>query len=308
MQLRIHTEPSERGASYATVLRVARAAEELGFDAFFRSDHYLQVGADAEEPGPSDAWLTLAALARDTRRVKLGTLVSPATFRSPGQLAIQVAQVDDMSGGRAELGLGAGWFEAEHEAYAIPYPGKRFARLEEQLRIVRGLWTTGRAERFDFEGEHFRLVGAQPTLPPVQRPHPPIIVGGTGAVRTPALAAAYADEYNAAFVSPEQAGIQYDRIRKALAENGRGQDSMRFSVIQTVCCGRTDAELRRRERALREPLPEYAFRGTPDRIADLIGQYERAGADRVYLRTLDLTDLDHLELVADRVLPQCAPA
>lgn len=306
MLLRIHTEPSERGASYDDLLRVARATEDLGFDALFRSDHYLQFGGHGRTPGPSDAWTTLAGLARDTRRIRLGTLVSPATFRSPGQLAIQVAQVDGMSGGRVELGLGAGWFEAEHQAYAMPFPGKRFDRLEEQLRIIRGLWTTPGDQRFDFAGEHFTLTGAQPTLPPVQRPHPPIIVGGTGAVRTPALAAAYADEYNAAFVTPEQAGVQYDRIRKALAENGRGEGSMRFSVIQSVCVGRTDAEIARRAEAAGEELPDTAFRGTPAQVVEQIARFAEAGAERAYLRLLDLDDLDHLELIASEVLPHFA--
>src|SRR3954453_20989606 len=147
MNLRVFTEP-QQGASYDDLLRVAHAAEDLGFDAFFRSDHYLVMGDGDGLPGPTDAWMTLAGLARETSRIKLGTLVSPVTFRLPGVLAISVAQVDVMSGGRAELGLGAGWFEAEHRAYGIPFPPKRFDLLEEQLAVVTGLWSTPRGETF----------------------------------------------------------------------------------------------------------------------------------------------------------------
>src|SRR6266513_1881457 len=157
MQLRIFTEP-QQGADYATLLSVARAAEELGFDAFFRSDHYLTMSGSGL-PGPTDAWITLAGLARETSRIRLGTLMSPVTFRLPGPLAISVAQVDQMSGGRAERGLGTGWFEREHTAYGIPFPslGERFDRLEEQFAIVTGLWETPEGETFSFGGTHYEL-------------------------------------------------------------------------------------------------------------------------------------------------------
>src|SRR5215468_11175137 len=180
MQLRIFTEPQE-GTDYGTLLSVARANEQLGFDAFFRSDHYLAM-AGPGLPGPTDAWITLAGLARETSRIRLGTLMSPATFRLPGPLAIEVAQVDQMSGGRAELGLGTGWFDAEHTAYGIPFPplAGRFARLEEQLEIITGLWETPVGETFSFDGAHYSLASS-PALPkPVQRPRPPVLVGGTG--------------------------------------------------------------------------------------------------------------------------------
>src|SRR4051812_34473561 len=198
MDLRIFTEP-QQGASHGDLLRIAKATEDLGFDAFFRSDHYLSMGSGSGLPGPSDAWLTLAALARETSTIRLGTLVSPATFRLPGPLAISVAQVDQMSGGRVELGLGTGWLEEEHRAYGIPFPpvAERFGRFEEQLEIILGLW---RAEKTSsFEGRYYRLVDP-PALPkPVQRPRPPVIIGGVGAKRTPRLVAAFADEYNVPF-------------------------------------------------------------------------------------------------------------
>src|SRR3954462_2692486 len=189
MQLRVFTEP-QQGASYDDQLRVARAAEDLGFDAFFRSDHYLSMGDASGQPGPTDAWLTLAALARETSTIRLGTLLSPATFRLPGPLAISVAQVDQMSGGRVELGLSAGWFEVEHTAYGLPFPplGERFDRYEEQLAIVTGLWSTPLGQTFDFEGRYYRLSDS-PALPkPVQDGGIPVIVGGRGPTRTPRLA------------------------------------------------------------------------------------------------------------------------
>src|SRR3954447_4163922 len=200
MDLRVFTEP-QQGASYDTLLRVATATEDLGFDAFFRSDHYLKMGDVPGTPGPSDAWITLAGLARETRRVRLGTLVTAGTFRLPGPLAISVANVDDMSGGRVELGIGAGWFEAEHTAYGIPFPtlGERFDRYEEQVAVLTGLWATPAGETFDFEGKHYRLADS-PALPkPVQHGGIPIIVGGRGAKRTPRLAARYAAEFNVPF-------------------------------------------------------------------------------------------------------------
>src|SRR5690554_4955256 len=210
MDLRIFVEP-QQGASYGDQLALAQHAERLGFSGFFRSDHYLRMGDGDPGPGPTDAWTTLAGLARETSRIRLGTLVSSATFRHPGVLAIQVAQVDDMSGGRVELGLGAGWFAAEHEAYGIPFPQRRFGLLTEQLEVVTGLWRTPVGERFDHAGEHYALTDSPALAKPVQRvavgpdgrlgesPGVPIIVGGLGPRRTPALAARFAAEYNASF-------------------------------------------------------------------------------------------------------------
>src|SRR4051812_682932 len=154
MDLRIFTEP-QQGASYDTLLTVAKATEDLGFDAFFRSDHYLKMGDMDGLPGPTDAWITLAGLARETSRIRLGTLMTAGTFRLPGVLAIQVAQVDQMSGGRVEFGLGAGWYEEEHTAYGTPSPKEKFARLEEQLAIVTGLWETPVGKTFTYDGRFY---------------------------------------------------------------------------------------------------------------------------------------------------------
>ena len=238
MQLRIFTEP-QQGADYATLLSVTRAAEELGFDAFFRSDHYLTM-AGSGLPGPTDAWITLAGLARETSRIRLGTLMSPVTFRLPGALAITVAQVDQMSGGRAELGLGTGWFDAEHTAYGIPFPplGDRFGRLEEQLKIITGLWETAEDEKFSFDGTYYSLANS-PALPkPVQRPRPPVLVGGVGQRQTPRLAASFANEYNIPFESVPDSTAAFGRVRQACQEAGREPGSLVYSAAQTVCCGR----------------------------------------------------------------------
>lgn len=302
MQLRVFTEP-QQGATYDELLAVAQAAEQLGYDAFFRSDHYLTIGGDGGV-GSTDAWVTLAGLARETSRIRLGTLVTPATFRLPGPLAISVAQVDQMSGGRVELGLGTGWYDAEHAAYGIPFPpvGERFAVLEEQLQVVRGLWAA--EGPFTFEGEHYRLVDS-PALPkPVQRPGPPIVMGGFGPRRTPRLAATYADEYNVPFHTVEETAQAFDRVRAACEETGR---AVLLSAAQTVCVGRDEAEVRRRADAIGQDvtgLRERGLGGTVAEVVDKLGRLAEAGASRAYLQVLDLADLDHLALVAQEVAPQ----
>ncbi len=302
MDLRIFTEPQE-GATYDDLLRVARAADDLGFDAFFRSDHYLTIAGDGGV-GPTDAWATLAGLARETSRIRLGTLVTPVTFRLPGPLAITVAQVDQMSGGRVELGLGTGWYDAEHIAYGIPYPpvGERFERLEEQLQVVRGLWASDGP--FSFAGKHYQLAES-PGLPkPVQRPGPPVLMGGFGARRTPRLAATYADEYNVPFASLEDTVAAFDRVREASVVTGR---SLVLSTAQTIAVGRDDAEVARRAEAIGQ-APHLVRRnglgGTVGEVVDKLGRYAEAGASRAYLQMFDLSDLDHLELIASEVLPQ----
>jgi F420-dependent oxidoreductase-like protein len=306
MRLRVFTEP-QQGASYDELLSMARVAEERGFDAFFRSDHYLAFGGDGL-PGPTDAWVTLAALARDTSTIRLGTLVTSATFRLPGPLAIAVAQVDAMSGGRVELGLGAGWFDGEHEAYGIPFPalGERFDRLEEQLAVITGLWETPVGERFSFDGRHYQLRDS-PALPkPVQAPRPPVIVGGGGARRTPRLAARFADEFNMPFSAVAATGDQFARVRDALGEAGRDPSSLRLSAAQVLCCGRDRAEVERRAAAIDrrvEDLRDGAVAGTPAEVVAKLEELREVGADTVYLQVLDLADLDHVRLVADEVLP-----
>jgi F420-dependent oxidoreductase-like protein len=308
MKLRIFTEP-QQGASYQTLRSVALAAEELGFDAFFRSDHYLKMGSASGQPGPTEAWATLAALAVETSRIRLGTLVTPATFRLPGPLAITVAQADQMSGGRVELGLGAGWYEAEHTAYGIPFPalGERFDILTEQLEIITGLWNTAEGDTFSFSGAHYRLTDS-PALPkPAQRPHPPVILGGGGARRTPRLAARFADEFNLGFQSVPSSAAAFGRVREACQAAGRDPESLTYSVAQVVCCGKDEAEIRRRAAAIgREPaeLREHGLAGTPAEIADKIASFAQIGTQRVYLQILDLSDLDHLALIASAVAPQ----
>ncbi|MFE0422397.1 LLM class F420-dependent oxidoreductase, partial [Streptomyces sp. NPDC058953] len=249
MHLRIFTEP-QQGATYDTLLTVAKATEDLGFDAFFRSDHYLAMGSADGLPGPTDAWITLAGLARETSRIRLGTLMTAGTFRLPGVLAIQVAQVDAMSGGRIELGLGAGWFEGEHQAYGIPFPKEKFARLEEQLAIVTGLWSTPVGETFSYEGAHYRLTDS-PALPKPAQDRVPVLIGGHGATRTPRLAARYADEFNIPFASVEDTERQFGRVRAAAEAHGRRPDDLVYSNALVVCVGRDDAEVARRAAAPR---------------------------------------------------------
>ena len=305
MQLRIFTEP-QQGADYATLLRVAKATEDLGFDAFFRSDHYLKMGDISGLPGPTDAWITLAGLARETSRIRLGTLMSPATFRFPGPLAISVAQVDQMSGGRVEFGFGAGWYDAEHAAYAIPFPPlrERFEMYAEQLAIITGLWETPADETFSYSGEHYTVTDS-PGLPkPAQQPRPPVLIGGGGPKRTPALAARFADEFNRAFTSLDDTAAAFGRVRAACGDAGRAENSMIYSVAQVVCCGRTEAELARRAAAIgREPdeLRKHGLAGTPEEIAGRIAEFAGIGATRMYLQVLDLDDLDHLELLAQLI-------
>jgi F420-dependent oxidoreductase-like protein len=308
MKFRIFTEPQE-GADYQTLRNVALAAEELGFDAFFRSDHYLKIEDVSGLPGPTDAWATLAALAVETSRIRLGTLLSAATFRLPGPLAITVAQVDQMSGGRIEFGLGAGWFEPEHTAYGIPFPplGERFDILAEQLAIVTGLWGTPEGETFSFDGAHYRLTDS-PALPkPAQRPRPPVLVGGTGARRTPRLAARFADEFNVPFRSLADSAAVFTHVREACEAAGRYPASMTYSVAQTVCCGKDEAEFRRRAAAIgSEPteIREHGLGGTPGEVVAKIAEFAEIGAERIYLQVLDLRDLDHLALIASDVVPQ----
>ncbi|WP_405146915.1 LLM class F420-dependent oxidoreductase [Nocardia salmonicida] len=304
MDLRIFTEP-QQGADYDTLLSVARAAEELAFDAFFRSDHYLAMGDASGLPGPTDAWITLAGLARDTSRIRLGTLVTAATFRLPGPLAIQIAQVDQMSGGRVELGLGSGWFAAEHAAYGIPFPDNRFGLLEEQLAIVTGLWETKPGATFSFDGVHYQLTDS-PALPkPVQDPVP-VIIGGNGKVRTPRLAARYATEFNMPFASIADSAAQFDRVRAAVRTAGRTGELV-YSNALVACVGRTDAEVARRAAAIGrevDELKENGLAGSPAEVVDKIARYREIGASRIYLQILDLADLDHLELIAAEVQSQ----
>ena len=308
MRLRIFTEP-QQGASYATLRRVAKATEDLGFDAFFRSDHDLKMGDGSGEPGPSDAWATLAGLAVETSRIRLGTLVTSATFRYPGPLAVAVAGVDEMSGGRVEFGIGAGWYGDEHAAYGIPFPptGERFDRLEEQLAIITGLWETPVGEKFSYEGTHYQVVDS-PGLPkPVQRPRPPVIIGGHGPRRTPGLAAKYADEFNIGFSNVGEVAAQFGRVGEACEAAGRDPASLVYSAAQVVCCGNDEATLSRRAAAIGRDVAELrvnGLAGSSAELVDKIGTFAEVGAQTLYLQILDLDDLDHLADIAADVLPQ----
>jgi F420-dependent oxidoreductase-like protein len=306
VDFRIFTEP-QQGADHDDLLRVARAAEDAGYGAFFRSDHYLAMGDVSGEPGPSDAWLTLAALARETSRIRLGTLVTSATFRLPGPLAVAVAQVDRMSGGRVELGLGAGWFESEHAAYGIPFPatGERFERLAEQLEIVTGLWGTLPGERFSFAGKHYTVTDS-PALPrPVQQPAPPVIVGGMGPKRTPALAARFAAEFNVPFAPLATAAEQFARVDAACRDAGRDPSELVRSCAHTIGIGCSDAEVRERGLVIgRDPGPDGLVCTVAEAV-DRLGRWrDEAGVTRVYLQLLDLADVDQIELIAAEVVPQ----
>ncbi|MFD9564626.1 LLM class F420-dependent oxidoreductase [Streptomyces sp. NPDC059994] len=305
MDLRIFTEP-QQGADYDTLLAVAKATEALGFNAFFRSDHYLRMGSADGLPGPTDAWITLAGLARETSRIRLGTLMTAGTFRLPGVLAIQVAQVDQMSGGRIELGLGAGWFEGEHKAYGIPFPKEKSARLEEQLAIVTGLWATETGKTFTHDGTYYQLTDS-PALPKPAQAKVPVLIGGHGAVRTPRLAAQYADEFNIPFASLADSERQFGRVRAAAQSAGRGADDLVYSNALVVCVGKNDAEVARRAAAIGrevEELKANGLAGSPAEVVEKIGAYEAIGSSRIYLQVLDLHDLDHLELISSQVQSQ----
>jgi F420-dependent oxidoreductase-like protein len=306
-QLCIFTEP-QQGALYDDLLAVARRAEQLGFVGFFRSDHFLAMGgalATGGLPGPTDAWTTLAGLARETSSIRLGTLMTAGTFRHPGVLAISVANVDQMSGGRVELGLGAGWYEQEHTSYGIPFPdlGERFDRFEEQLEIVTGLWSTPAGETFNFSGRHYQLSDS-PALPKPVQGHVPVIVGGGGPRRTPRFAARFADEFNVGFRSLDDYNTQRQRVIDACDDVGRDHSSLTFSAALVVAIGSDESEFQRRAEAIqRQPdeLREHGIAGTPDEAASTMQRWQDAGVYRIYLQVLDLTDLDHLDVIAATV-------
>jgi F420-dependent oxidoreductase-like protein len=303
LRLRVLMEP-RHGATYARILALAQATDDAGFDAFFRSDHLF--GVDPNDPTyrPTDCWTTLAGLARDTSRIRLGSLVTAATFRQPGLLATIVAGVDDMSGGRVELGIGTGWYQREHEAFGIPFPstGERFDRLAEQLEIITGLWGTepGSGEGFSFAGKHYRVEANGITPRPVQRPHPPIIVGGTGPKRTPAIAARFADEFNGAL--SDDLRESYARFDRACERIGRDPATARHSAVLPVACGTTPAEVARRASVIgSELIRRHSAIGSPALVGERVEELRKAGADTVYFHIFDIDDLDHIALLGAEV-------
>ena len=304
MKLRIFVEP-QQGASYDDILAAATATERLGFDGFFRSDHFLKMGDVSGQPGPTDAWVTLAGLARDTSRVRLGTLVTSATFRPPALLAVQVAQVDAMSGGRIEFGFGTGWYEEEHAAFGIPFPARRFDLFEEQLEIITGLWNTPEGETYSHSGETYTLVDNPATPKPVQHPLP-VIIGGKGKTRTPALAARHATEFNIPFASSlDEVPALFSATDAACEAIGRDPATLRKSIAVVAAVGATDADfIRRAETIGRDPneLRRAALAGTPDEARERLAELESLGAETVYLQLWDLRDLELIELLASAVL------
>jgi F420-dependent oxidoreductase-like protein len=307
MALRIFTEP-QLGASYDQLLAVALTAEDCGFDAFFRSDHYLKMGSASGLPGYTDAWVTLAGLARETRTIRLGTLVSPVTFRAVGTFVVIATQVDQMSGGRLEVGVGAGWFEPEHRAYGLPFPpvSSRYDLFEDQLAILHGVWSAPPGTTFEHTGRTCSVSLEADTLRPVQRPHPPIVMGGAGGPRSARLAAAFADEYNTSFRRVAETRRIHDAVRRTCERAGRDPSTMVWSAGQVVCCGRTEAEIARRAAAIRRDvaeLRENGLAGTPDEVLEKLGRFAENGVDRFYLQVFDLSDLDHLRFIAEAVLP-----
>lgn len=307
MGLRIFTEP-QQGASYGQLLAVALAAEEYGFEAFFRSDHYLKMGSASGLPAYTDAWTTLAALARDTRSIRLGTLLTPVTFRSVGSFPVIVSQVDHMSDGRVDVGLGAGWYKEEHDAYGLGFPdiGKRYDMLEDQLAILHGVWSAEPGTTFSYEGRTCRAHLEVAPLQPRQRPHPPIIMGGAGGPRNARLAATYADEFNVPFASLEDTKKAYRSVREACERAGRDPGELAWSAAQVLCCGRDETEISKRAAAIGREVGELrqnGLAGNPAEVLDKIAKFAEAGAQRFYLQVLDLSDLDHLRFVAEEVMP-----
>lgn len=309
MDIRIFIEP-QQGATYQDQARIAVATEDAGLDGFFRSDHFLAMGSNyRRDVGPTDSWVTLGAIARETKRIRLGTLLTAATFRYPGPLGVAVAQVDEMSNGRVELGLGAAWFKEEHEAYGIPFWSsfdERLSRLEEQLEIITGMWATPLGETFDYKGRYYELINC-PALPKPHQQRPPVIVGGSGLKRTPALAARFANEFNLPFQSVDSAAVLFSALDAACEQFKRDPEEITRSVALTAVIGRNDAECETRAIAIGRDLAEVrndGLAGTPDEIAHRLSDYAATGASRVYLQVLDLTDLDQIELIGSELAPR----
>jgi F420-dependent oxidoreductase-like protein len=310
---RLMLEP-QQGGTYAQMLRAVRAAEDAGFDAAFRSDHLLSIGGP---PRPAlEAWTTLAALSRDTTRIRLGTLVTPLTFRHPSVLAREITTVDELSGGRLEVGVGTGWFESEHTSLGIPFPPmrERTDRLHEAVEVMTRLWT---GEPVSYDGRYFRLDNAVGLPRPVQDPLP-LLVGGHGGRRSTQLAARFAAEYNTTSIDPAGAAETFAKARAACEEAGRDPATLLTSWMGTVLVARDDATLRRRLRSaapwmgapgasaddLLQRIGPHSVAGVYEQAAEKLRAYLDAGAQRVYARTWDLDDLDHISEVITELLPR----
>ncbi len=306
MTLRLLVEP-QQGTTYDAVCAFAQRAEQLGFEALMTSDHLVRIGDGSPGPGPLHAWTLLAGLARDTHRIRLGSMMSAVTFHHASVLALTAAQVDVMSGGRLELGLGAAWYEREHQAYGIRFPSvtERFSRLEETLEVIRRLWTAQPGAEVSYQGRHIRLDRC-PALPrPHQTPHPPLLVGGLGKRWTPRLAARYAHEFNAPFTTPEQVRAAARRVAVACQEAGRDPREITVSASLVLCPGSDRTTLARRVTDTGEPAAEIAdfgAVGSPEQVAEALRAYRDAGAVRFYAQInnpLDLELLDDLAEVAE---------
>jgi F420-dependent oxidoreductase-like protein len=311
MRFALMTEP-QQGLSYDEILRLARAAEAAGLEAFFRSDHYGSFAGPPDGP-TTDAWATLAGLARDTSTIRIGSLVSPVTYRIPGSFAKVVATVDEMSGGRVEVGMGAGWNEEEHLAMGIPFPplGERYDRLEESLAIVHGLWTE--PDGWNYEGRHWRVRGARLRPRPSfsGRPHPHLILGGDGGPRLARLVASWADEFNRQSATPDRLREAYARVAVACAAAGREPDTVVRSAMVGALVAETEQDLRDRVRQqiaflggdkvdAEEWLAERTGRwiiGTPDAAWERINALGAAGAQRIMLQDFLPRDLDMVALL-----------
>jgi F420-dependent oxidoreductase-like protein len=308
MKVRVLMEP-RHGATYDRIVAMAKATEEAGFDAFFRSDHYL--GIDATDPDylPTDSWTTLGGLARETSTVKLGTLMTAGTYRNPANLAIAVASVDQMSNGRIILGIGTGWYEREHHAFGIPFPpiGERFDRLNEAMQIIHGLWETPPGQTFSFEGRFWQLEDCANFPALVQKPRPEIVIGGTGPRRTPLMAARHADEFNSG--GGKGSRERFENVRRICEEIGRDPATLRMSATYQVICGTTREEAQQRLARLGPPgerMLANGVVGTPSEVTAALQDLADQGCEIVYLHIFDIDDLDHLRLIGAEVVPQVA--
>jgi F420-dependent oxidoreductase-like protein len=315
MELCLMVEGQE-GVTWSQWVALARTCEAHGVPKLFRSDHYLNLGGAADR-GSLDAWGTLCALAAVTSTLRLGTLVSPATFRHPSELAKLVTTADRISGGRVELGLGAGWHEREHEAYGFPFAGlrERMDVLEEQLQVVLGNWSGTASAPCSFDGEHYTLHELDAEPKPMQQPHPPLLIGGSGGRRSCRLAARYGDEYNTIFPTLEEVAERRERLARACEAEGRPM--LPFSVMTCVLVGADEAELADRATRLeqrigaepgslvREP-PHGWIVGTVSRVADQLQALAGAGVQRVFCQHLLHDDLDAVALIGERLAPLIA--